>query len=67
METVKFTAMKDGDREDCEFLTAHEIDYAARTADRLIGALEGLDQSLSGYLLTRLGHSLQAAARAGVA
>ncbi|MER9331956.1 hypothetical protein [Mesorhizobium sp. M0488] len=35
MTTVKFTAMKDGDREDYEFLTAHEIDYAARTGERV--------------------------------
>lgn len=64
METVKFTAMKDGDREDYEFLTAHEIDYAAKTADRLLTALRDLDESMSGYKITRLGHSLQAATRA---
>ena len=34
METVKFTQMKDGDREDYAFLNAHETDYAAGTADR---------------------------------
>lgn len=64
MEQVKFTAMKDGDREDYEFLTAHEIEYAAKTADRLLAALCDLDESLSGYQVTRLGHSLQAATRA---
>ncbi|TIM85163.1 MAG: peptidase, partial [Mesorhizobium sp.] len=49
MATVKFTAMKDGDKEDYEFLTAHEIDYAARTGDRLLSALVQLDEGLSGY------------------
>jgi predicted HD phosphohydrolase len=64
MDKVKFTAMKDGDREDYEFLTEHEIDYAAGTADRLLKALVELDESLSGYKVTRLGHSLQSATRA---
>lgn len=64
MATVKFTAMKDGDREDYEFLTAHEVDYAAKTGERLLTALVQLDEGLSGYKITRLGHSLQAATRA---
>ena len=67
MAAVKFTAMKDGDREDYEFLTIHETEYAAKTADRLLEALEQLDESLSGYQITRLGHSLQAATRAWMA
>jgi predicted HD phosphohydrolase len=64
METVKFTQMKDGDREDYTFLTKHEIEYASGTADRLLAAMVDLDKSLSGYRVTRLGHSLQAATRA---
>ncbi|PTE10469.1 HD domain-containing protein [Mesorhizobium helmanticense] len=64
MTTVKFTAMKDGDKDDYEFLTAHEIDYAAKTGERLLDALVQLDEGLSGYKITRLGHSLQAATRA---
>jgi len=64
MKTVKFTAMKDGDREDYEFLTEHETAYTTGTADRLLDALVELDQGLSGYRVTRLGHSLQAATRA---
>lgn len=64
METVKFTAMKDGDRADYEFLTEHETAYAAETAGRLLDALVALDKSLSGYKVTRLGHSLQSATRA---
>ena len=61
---VKFTQMKDGDKEDYDFLTEHEIEYTKGTADRLLGAMVDLDQSLSGYQITRLGHSLQSATRA---
>jgi predicted HD phosphohydrolase len=64
METVKFTQMKDGDAEDYAFLNTHETDYAAGTADRILKAMVELDKSMSGYKITRLGHSLQAATRA---
>lgn len=64
MEQVKFTAMKDGDKEDYDFLTVHEVEYAKGTADRLLKALVSLDESLSGYQVTRLQHSLQSATRA---
>ncbi|MDP5217786.1 inositol oxygenase family protein [Ruegeria sp. 2205SS24-7] len=64
MKQVKFTQMKDGTREEYEFLTAHEIDHTRHTADRLLKALVELDESLSGYQVTRLGHSLQSATRA---
>lgn len=64
MDKVKFTAMKDGDASDYAMLDVHEREYAAGTADRLLGALMALEESLSGYQVTRLGHSLQAATRA---
>ncbi|MEM7544080.1 MAG: HD domain-containing protein [Pseudomonadota bacterium] len=64
MDHVKFTAMKDGDREDYEFLHPLEVEYANGTADRLLKALVELDESMSGYQITRLGHSLQSATRA---
>lgn len=64
MEHVKFTAMKDGDREDYQFLHPLEVEYASGTADRLLKALVTLDESMSGYQITRLGHSLQSATRA---
>ncbi len=64
MDQVKFTAMKDGDAEDYAFLTEHEIAHTKGTADRLLAALVSLDEGLSGYQITRLGHSLQAATRA---
>ncbi|MEO0329022.1 MAG: peptidase [Pseudomonadota bacterium] len=64
MEKVAFTRMKDGTKEEYEFLTAHEIEHIQHTADRLLVALVELDESLSGYQVTRLGHSLQSATRA---
>ncbi len=64
MDQVKFSQMKDGDAEDYAFLTEHEIEYTKGTADRLLDALRDLDESLSGYKVTRLGHSVQSATRA---
>lgn len=64
MEKVKFTAMKDGDAADYALLDGHERAYAQGTADRLLDAMVHLDESLSGYQVTRLGHSLRAATRA---
>ncbi|MEE4188467.1 MAG: inositol oxygenase family protein, partial [Roseobacter sp.] len=64
IDHVSFTQMKDGTREDYEFLTDHEVEYTKGTADRLLKALVSLDESLSGYQITRLGHSLQSATRA---
>jgi predicted HD phosphohydrolase len=64
LEKVAFTQMKDGTKEEYEFLTAHEIDHTKHTAKRLMAAMVDLDQSLSGYKVTRLGHSLQSATRA---
>ncbi len=64
MEKVNFTQMKDGTKEEYEFLNAHEIDHTKHTAKRLLSALVDLDKSLSGYQVTRLGHSVQSATRA---
>ena len=64
IDKVSFTQMKDGTKEDYEFLTAHEIDHTKHTAKRLLKALVDLDESLSGYQITRLGHSVQSASRA---
>ncbi len=64
MDKVSFHQMKDGTRADYEFLTDHEVEYTKGTAARLLKALVDLDESLSGYQVTRLGHSLQTATRA---
>lgn len=63
-KTVSFTQMKDGTAEDYAFLTKHEVEYTKGTADKLLKALVDLDEGLSGYKITRLGHSLQSATRA---
>ena len=64
MKNVGFTQMKDGTKEDYDFLTDHEIEHTKHTAERLLSALVELDEGLSGYQITRLGHSLQSATRA---
>ncbi|WP_137701622.1 HD domain-containing protein [Marimonas lutisalis] len=64
MDKVNFTQMKDGTEEEYAFLQEHETEYASHTADRLLKALVELDESLSGYQVTRLGHSVQSATRA---
>lgn len=64
MDKVKFTQMKDGDKADYDLLHPLEVEYASGTADRLMKALVELDESLSGYQITRLGHSVQSATRA---
>ena len=64
-ETVGFTQMKDGTKEDYDLLAKLEKPYLALTADRV---LEELDRqgtaTLEGYRITRLEHGLQSASRA---
>ena len=64
METVKFLQMKDGTKEDYLLLEKHEKKYIEGTADRLIKFMSGLTNTLEGYQITRLEHSLQSATRA---
>jgi predicted HD phosphohydrolase len=64
METVSFTAMADGTREDYALLTEHEDRFVAGLPDRLLGALDALRSSLGGYKISRFEHSLQSATRA---
>ena len=64
MEQVKFTQMKDGNKEDYLLLDKHEKKFVKGTADRLIKFMNGLNSSLEGYKITRLEHSLQTATRA---
>jgi predicted HD phosphohydrolase len=61
---VSFQRMEDGTREDYALLDRAERDYVHALPDRLLEALRKLDQSLQGYPVSRLGHSLQAATRA---
>jgi predicted HD phosphohydrolase len=64
METVNFRRMADGTAEEYRMLDTLERQYAAALPARLIAALQRLDGSLEGYLVTRLTHSLQTATRA---
>lgn len=64
MEQVKFTEMKYGDVEDYQFLHGEELKYVAGTGERLLDALLALGDSMGGYQVTRLDHSLQSATRA---
>ncbi|MHA7776145.1 HD domain-containing protein [Roseibium sp. M-1] len=65
MKTVSFTQMKDGTREDYEFLAEAERPYHALTADRVLAELKRQNEdTLSGYKITRMQHGLQAATRA---
>jgi len=64
MQTVKFTRMEDGTREEYEFLDRMEDEYKAGLPDRLLESLRKLEHSLSGYRINRLEHSLQGATRA---
>src|SRR4030088_1149202 len=63
-EMVSFHRMEDGTREDYELLERGESEYVRALPDRLLTALQKLDQSLQGYRVSRLCHSLQAATRA---
>lgn len=55
--------MSDGTAEDYALLTEFEKDELARFPDRVLGWLRGMDEE-TGYQITRLQHSLQAATRA---
>ncbi len=61
---VSFTEMQHGTAADYALLDGFERQHAAGLADRLLGVLARLDDSLGGYQITRLEHSLQAATRA---
>ena len=64
METVSFTRMADGTREDYELLARLEEGYIEALPDRLLDAVRALEHSFAGYQVSRLEHSLQSATRA---
>ena len=64
METVSFRRMDEGTKADYALLHKYESAYVAALPDRLITALNRLDDSLAGYQVSRLQHSLQSATRA---
>ena len=64
MKKVSFTKMKNGTKEDYLLLDKHEKNFASKTADRIIKFMRGLTETLEGYQISRLEHSLQSATRA---
>lgn len=64
MEHVAFRAMKDGTREEYDFLGGLEEEWAGGHADRVLAAMTLLDGSMGGYQVSRLTHCLQTATRA---
>jgi predicted HD phosphohydrolase len=64
MDTVSFTRMRDGTKEDYELLHGFELRYIAGLPDRILADLRRLDDGLGGYRISRFEHSLQAATRA---
>ena len=64
METVGFTQMANGTRDDYLLLERLEKEHAVGLPDRLLRHLRELEDSFSGYRVDRLEHSLQSATRA---
>ena len=56
--------MKDGTKEDYLLLDKHEKKYVEGTADRILKFMSGLTETLEGYQVSRLEHSLQSATKA---
>ena len=64
MKKVSFTEMKNGTKDDYLFLDRHEKNFASKTADRILKFMSCLTETLEGYQISRLEHSLQCATRA---
>ena len=64
MKKVSFTEMKKGTKEDYLLLDKNEKNFAKKTADRILKFLSSLTETLEGYQVSRLEHSLQSATRA---
>ena len=56
--------MKKGTKEDYLLLDKNEKDFAKKTAERILKFLSSLTETLEGYQVSRLEHSLQSATRA---
>jgi predicted HD phosphohydrolase len=63
-EVVSFTRMDQGTVQDYALLDKFERQHIKHLPDRLLVALAGMENSLAGYKLSRLEHSLQSASRA---
>ena len=63
-EKVSFKRMDEGSASDYALLDEFETDYIKGLPDRIIHSLQRLDDTLGGYQVTRLQHSLRSATRA---
>ena len=64
MQQVSFRRMDEGTPADYALLNRLEDEFVAALPDRILAALEDLENSLAGYQISRLQHSLQSATRA---
>jgi len=64
MNKVSFKEMKKGTKEDYLLLDHNEKKYIKNTADRILSFMGTLTETLEGYKVSRLEHSLQTATRA---
>ena len=64
MKKVSFTEMKKGTKKDYLFLDHYERKYVNQTANRIIKFMKSLTNTIEGYQISRLEHSLQCATRA---
>lgn len=65
MQTVDFINMADGTKAEYDFLDGLEKEYVAGLPERILAALKRQgEDSIGGYKISRLGHSLQSATRA---
>ncbi len=65
MDTVSFTEMKHGTREEYQMLRKLELEHATHAPERIMETMAKFEEdTLPGYLITRLEHGLQAGTRA---
>ena len=64
MQRVSFRRMDEGTCTDYELLSRLEDEFVTALPERILDAIKNLDNSLAGYQISRLEHSLQSATRA---
>ena len=64
MKKVNFTQMKDGTKDEYLFLDKLEKKFISGAGERIIKYLQQYGETIEGYQVSRLEHSLQAATRA---
>ena len=66
MQQVSFRRMDEGTPADYALLNRLEDEFVAALPDRILASLKDLENSLAGYQVSRLEHSLQSATRAEI-